>query len=69
LIAIFLIIKKPPIKSVQAYHNTYNEPQQQHWKVDIEDSLSMEHIERTSQMQETGVWGNTQRAQRSKFYN
>jgi hypothetical protein len=31
---------------MQAYHNTYNEPQQQHWKVDIEGSLSMEHTEK-----------------------
>lgn len=37
----FKIIKKPPLKSMQAYHNTYNEPQLQHWNVDIEDSLSM----------------------------
>lgn len=44
---------------MQAYQNTYNKPQQQHWKVDIEGSLSIEHTERTSQMQETQVWGFT----------
>jgi hypothetical protein len=31
---------------MQAYHNRYNKPQQQHWKVDIEGSLSMEHTEK-----------------------